>query len=133
MLSWTSRKPPCTAASVDCLVLADVDHATGHEHREVVPVAGQDADLAVDGAGAHERGLARPHLLVDRDDLDVELLVSHPRSALLLELGGLALDVLDATAQEERLLGQVVVLALGELLERLDGLARPARTSRRGR
>src|SRR4051812_13024097 len=89
----------------------------------MVPVTGQDADLAIDGAGAHERGLARPDLLVDRDELDIELLVSHPRSALLLDLGGLALDVLDATAEEERLLRQVVVLPLGELLERLDRLA----------
>ena len=35
---------------------------------------------------------------------------------------GLLLDVVDAAAQEERLLGDVVVLALGQLLERGDGL-----------
>src|ERR1700733_6204682 len=42
--------------------------------------------------------------------------------ASALELASLALDVLDATAHEERLLRQVVVLALGQRLERRQGL-----------
>ena len=102
------------------LVMADVDHATGREDREVVPVARQDADLAVDRSGSDERRLAGEHFLLDRDDLDVELLVSHAHS--FSSSAASALDVFDATAHEERLLGQVVVLALGELLERLDRL-----------
>src|SRR6266568_7529320 len=43
-------------------------------------------------------------------------------SALLHQLARLALQVLQPAAHEERLLGEVVVLALGELLERLHGL-----------
>src|SRR4051794_41017194 len=42
--------------------------------------------------------------------------------ASAFELAGLALDVLDATTHEERLLGEVVVLALGQRLERGEGL-----------
>src|SRR5215472_11014548 len=38
------------------------------------------------------------------------------------QLPGLALDVLDPAAHEERLLGHVVELALGDRLERRDGL-----------
>src|SRR5690349_11514860 len=53
-------------------------------------------------------------------------------SAILLQLLGLLLHVLEATAHEERLLRDVVVLALGQLLERVDGLVerdeRPVQT-----
>src|SRR3954469_9142633 len=42
-------------------------------------------------------------------------------SVFLLQLGPLAVDVLERTDVEERLLGNVVVLALGDLLEGLDG------------
>src|SRR3954447_8833765 len=43
-------------------------------------------------------------------------------SLFFLELGPLALDVLEAAGVEERLLGDVVGLALGDLLEGLDGV-----------
>src|SRR5690242_3817014 len=43
-------------------------------------------------------------------------------SEALLDLGPLALDVFEATAHEEGLLGHVVVLAVGDLVERLDRL-----------
>src|SRR5438067_1765323 len=42
--------------------------------------------------------------------------------SLALQFGRLALDVLDAAAHEERLLGDVVVLALDQRLERGDRL-----------
>src|SRR5436190_3159660 len=48
-----------------------------------------------------------------------------PRSRglqVLLDLCPLALDVVETTAHEERLLGDVVVLAVGDLAERLDVL-----------
>src|SRR5690606_24805293 len=45
------------------------------------------------------------------------------RRSALHDLVGLALQVLQATAHEERLLGVVVVLALAQPLERLDRLA----------
>src|SRR5690242_8225524 len=52
--------------------------------------------------------------------------ISAPRSAhaseALLDLGPLALDVVQTAAHEEGLLGHVVVLAVGDLVERLDGL-----------
>src|SRR5690242_13251024 len=41
-------------------------------------------------------------------------------SEVLLDVGPLALDVVEATAHEERLLGDVVVLAVRDLGERLD-------------
>ena len=43
-------------------------------------------------------------------------------SEALLDLVPLALDVVQTAAHEERLLGHVVVLAVGDLVERLDGL-----------
>src|SRR5438552_2636459 len=42
--------------------------------------------------------------------------------ALLAQLLGVALEVLDAAAHEERLLGVLVELAVAEPLERVDGL-----------
>src|SRR5213082_1131962 len=45
-----------------------------------------------------------------------------PCWSLALQFGRLALDVLDAAAHEERLLGNVVVLALDQRLERGDRL-----------
>src|SRR3954463_16089726 len=48
--------------------------------------------------------------------------VTPDRSGVLLQFLGVALQVLEPTAHEERLLGEVVVLALADLLERLDGL-----------
>jgi hypothetical protein len=45
------------------------------EDAEQRGVAGQYADLAFEGPGVDRFGLARPHLVVDRDDLD--LLGSH--------------------------------------------------------
>src|SRR3954467_8819728 len=44
------------------------------------------------------------------------------RSEVLLDLRPLALDVVEATTHEEGLLGDVVVLAVGDLRERLDGV-----------
>src|SRR3954463_15075214 len=43
-------------------------------------------------------------------------------SEVLLDLRPLALDVVEATTHEEGLLGDVVVLAVGDLRERLDGV-----------
>src|SRR5690349_22976588 len=43
-------------------------------------------------------------------------------SVVLHQLMRLALEVLEPTAHEERLLGEVVVLAVADLLERLDRL-----------
>src|SRR5690606_26086562 len=43
-------------------------------------------------------------------------------SEALLDLGPLLLDVVQTAAHEERLLGHVVVLTVGDLVERLDGL-----------
>src|SRR6476659_1057200 len=48
--------------------------------------------------------------------------VRRTRSEVLLDLGPLALDVVEATAHEERLLGNVVVVTVGDLGERLDGV-----------
>src|SRR5690606_15897961 len=48
--------------------------------------------------------------------------VSATASGLLLDLRPVALEVLDATDVEERLLRHVVVLAVGDPAERLDGL-----------
>src|SRR5215467_5248128 len=45
-------------------------------------------------------------------------LLPHARRSLPLQLRGLALGVLDPAAHEERLLGEAVVLALGQPLER---------------
>ena len=92
-------------------------------------VARQDADLACSGAGEYERGITRPELALDGDDLDVQF--SHvtppfgvePRSSQLGAEGfGLLRQVVEPADEEERLLGHVVELALGQLVERLDGL-----------
>src|SRR3954471_11577143 len=45
-----------------------------------------------------------------------------PDDRSLHELGGLLLQVVEPAAHEEGLLGEVVVLALADLLERLDRL-----------
>ncbi|KAB5588085.1 Acetylglutamate semialdehyde dehydrogenase [Ceratobasidium theobromae] len=64
---------------------------------------GQDADLAVEQGDGDLRGLPLPGGPAEAgDDLDAE--------------------VLDAAAVEEGLLGQVVVVAVGDALEGLDGL-----------
>src|SRR5688500_16678888 len=65
------------------------------------------------------------------------LAISAPRSAhsseALLDLGPLPLDVVQTAAHEERLLRHVVVLAVRDLVERLDGLRdRDGRTLQTG-
>src|SRR4051794_12684543 len=59
-------------------------------------------------------------------DTCIVLAISTPRfarsSEALLDLVPLALDVVQTPTHEERLLGHVVVLAVGDLVERLDGL-----------
>src|ERR1700709_2293368 len=47
-----------------------------------------------------------------------------------LELLAVLVQVLETTAEEERLLGDVVELALGDLVERLDGLLQRDRRAR---
>ena len=54
-------------------------------------------------------------------------------SEVLLDLGPLPLDVVETAAHEERLLGDVVVLTVGDLVERLDGVARSGPSNPRGR
>jgi hypothetical protein len=49
-------------------------------------------------------------------------------SEVLLDLSPLPLDVVDAAAHEEGLLGDVVVHAVADLRERLDGVGRRDRT-----
>jgi len=89
---------------------------------------GQDADLTRGGSGEQERALARPNLPVDRDDVDVQFRHVTPpfarrrRSQLRAEALGLLRQVVKAADQEERLLGQMVEVALGELVKGLDRL-----------
>ena len=80
----------------------------------------QDADLAVGGPGDDHGRLAGPDRPVGGDQLDRA--AGRSRQPFFSSSLALRLDVLEATAHEERLLGDVVVLALGELLERVDGL-----------
>src|SRR5688500_16149024 len=70
---------------------------------------GAPAPCAVTAAGPTPH--AAPALLTSRDGSEV-----------LLDLRGLALDVVEATAHEERLLREVVEVAVGDLRERLDGV-----------
>ena len=75
----TERNPPSTAAERHVTVdRADLDLAVDQQ-RQDRRVAAQDADVAVDGAGDDHRRLARPDLAVGRDELDLQLVVSHQR------------------------------------------------------
>src|SRR6476620_11294921 len=86
----------------------------------------QDADLAGGRAGEDERRLARPDLPVDGNDLHVYLghltLALPRRSQLGAEAFSLLGQVVEAADQEESLLGYMVKLTFGELVERLDRL-----------
>src|SRR5690242_5368137 len=135
-------------------------HLALDEDAEQRRVAGQDAQLAVDGAGLHHVRLALPDLAVRGDEFNLQgahgilrwygtcrasfslyppgagdrrpvcrgagraagptVTCCGAGSEVLLDVGPLALDVVEATAHEERLLGDVVVLAVRDLRERLD-------------
>ena len=62
------------------------------------------------------------HLQSRADYSELAARISSYELALALELFSVGLDVLETSAQEERLLRDVVVLALGEALERVDRL-----------
>src|SRR5581483_11900041 len=92
----------------------------GADERRVV---GLEGDLALLAHAAHHHvGLTRPEDALGRDELDLHGHAGEPLlvlAAQALRLGG---EVLDAADVEERLLGEVVVLAVEQVLERLDGL-----------
>ena len=77
------------------------------------------------GAGGDHLGVARPEDALRGDDLDLEC---HERVLLpcgLAQLGGLGLGRLGATDVQERLLGQVVEVAVDEGLEATRRSPRP--------
>ena len=94
--------------------------------------SGQDADVTLRGARDDHRRLARTTRGGPRRRARPAASSRQPSEALL-DLGPLGLDVVETTAHEERLLGDVVVLAVGDLVERLDGVRRPGPSSPRCR
>ena len=104
-----------------------VDASLGdREHANERDVTGQKADLTFGRTHDDLFGLGLEDDAFGRDELDMN---GHCGSLLLLEclgarsqLGCLALDVFGATDHVERLLWQVIHIAVDECLERIDGL-----------
>ena len=71
---------------------------------------GQDAELALDRAG--EDRVASPDQIAASMETSSTCIVAIELSAVSFELVGLALEVLEATAHEERLLRVAVELAV---------------------
>src|SRR5688572_14486331 len=120
-LSATDRKPPCTTAitgSPDSWRMSTAPSPS-------VPSSGAwcgrmpTSPLAV---RASTIALCPVHTLRSAATSSTSRRSEPESSAILLQLLGLGLHVLEATAHEEGLLGDVVVLALGQLLERVDRL-----------
>ena len=73
----------------------------------------QDAQLALDAGADDGVDVVREGQPLGRDDLEVE----RHRSAACSQLGGVLAHVVERAGEEEGLLGQVVGLALEDLLE----------------
>jgi len=93
-----------------------VGQLTKHRH-----VAGEDPEITIERARNHHRCLTGPHRTIGCDHLYLQChctvsftIVWSRRSG---ELSSLTLDVVDATAHEERLLWQVVKLTIGDRVE----------------
>src|ERR1019366_615877 len=84
-------------------------------------VAGEHAELAVDARSRHFVDARREGATARRDDLELDL-VSHGRLVLAHELLALLLGLGDVADHVERLLGELVELALDDLFEAVDRL-----------
>ena len=85
-LSWTSRNPPCTAASVELVALADVDDAT--RRRAPSRWSQWPGRMPISPStvrATHERRLAGPHLACSTETTSTSSFASATRH-LLLEL-----------------------------------------------
>src|ERR1017187_3449873 len=95
-------------------------------------MTGLHPDVAVESLGDHHPGVPRPDLAVRHDKLHAQCHRGTPFTcagsiaglarSLALQLLSLPLHVLNPTAHEERLLRDLVVLALADRLERRDRL-----------
>ena len=93
---------------------------------------GSTPEPALGAGDDHHLGLGpRRPVPGGRQDLAVEL--RHRGYAVALSFSAGRDHLVDAALEEERLLGQVVVLALEDLVEAADRVLELARTRRRGR
>lgn len=101
-------------------------HDAAGELGEERLMAWKNTKISVDGSRNDRRGLAGPYRPISRNQLNLQC---HDLSLLYArqdrrsgELGGLSLDVIDSATHEERLLWQVVELAIGDGVEGRESL-----------
>src|SRR3990170_6723122 len=129
-LSATDRKPPCTTA----ITVSESPPLICTVPLPSVPSSGAWCGMMPSSPSAVRATTmaASPVHTVRSAATSSTCRRSRSPSAILLQLLGPLLHVLETAAHEERLLGDVVVLPLGQLLEGVDGLVerdeRPVQT-----